>query len=121
MDRRHDAATGALLGTFLGDALGAPWEGRQAAPGRAAPDRVRRSLAHAPLAYTDDTQLALALAAHLCEHPRVEPAALVATILEHFEPWRGYGGGMLGLVDQWRRGVPPEVAATAIFPEGSFG
>lgn len=51
----------------------------------------------------------------------MEPSALVATILEHFEPWRGYGGGMLGLVGEWRRGVPPEEAATAIFPEGSFG
>lgn len=118
---RVDTVAGALLGTFAGDAIGASWEGSPSATGRTAADRVRASLDRGELRYTDDTQLALALAEHLCEHPTVEPQRLADTFLEHHESWRGYGGGMLRLLDVWRSGTPVEEAATVVFPDGSFG
>lgn len=112
---------GALLGTFAGDALGREWEGAPAVSAAKGRDRLRRSLRSDQLVYTDDTQLALALAEHLCAHPQVKPALLAETFVEHYESWRGYGAGMHGLVEEWRRGASVDEAATAIFPDGSFG
>lgn len=120
-DERRDIAVGALLGTFVGDALGRPWEGTPPAAGRDAGDRLTWLDHERVLAYTDDTQLTLALADHLVEHPDVDPDAWVATILEVFEDHRGYGAGMRQLVTLWRSGTPWQQAATAVFPDGSFG
>ena len=121
-DRTRSAiAAGVLLGTFVGDALGARWEGHGAVAIPNARARLEESLAAPELRYTDDTQLTLALAEHLCDHPGVDPGALAATFLAHFEHWRGYARGMHGIVDAWREGVAPEAAATAVFPDGSFG
>ena len=112
---------GVLLGTFVGDALGARWEGAGAVSMEQARSRLAQSLEAAELRYTDDTQLTLALAEHLCSHPDVAPDPLVATFLEHFEDWRGYARGMHGIVDAWRAGMSPDDAARSVFPEGSFG
>lgn len=114
-------ATGALLGTFVGDALGAAWEGSEPIEGRDGGERALRSLEDAPLRYTDDTQLTIALGEHLLEHPRAEPQALAERMLEHVEPWRGYGRGMIKLVEHWRLRVPVDQAATAVFEDGSYG
>ena len=43
--------------------------------------------------YTDDTQMALALATSLVEHGRVDAARVSAKYAEFYEPWRGYGSG----------------------------
>jgi ADP-ribosylglycohydrolase len=53
-----DAAVGALLGTFAGDAIGRPWEGSSPASGRSARDRLTWLDGERVLTYTDDTQLA---------------------------------------------------------------
>ena len=116
-----DALEGTLLGTFAGDAIGRPYEGATAVKRPDAEDRLADALTADELTYTDDTQLALALAEHLIEHPRVEPEALVATFLEHFQSWRGYGGGMYAIVDAWRQGIPLEAAAEIQFEGGSYG
>lgn len=110
---------GALLGTFAGDALGAPFEGAPPVPGRDAAGRMGPG--GGTLTYTDDTQLAIALATHLCDDPWVDPDGLARTFLEHYEAGRGYGAGMHGLVELWRSGMPVAEAATAIFADGSFG
>lgn len=93
MERTREGAAGGLLGTFAGDATGAPWEGSQPEAGRSARG----------------------------EHPEVDQDELARTFLEHHEPGRGYGGGMLRLLDVWRSGTPVRQATTAVFPEGSFG
>jgi poly(ADP-ribose) glycohydrolase ARH3 len=116
-----DAAVGALLGTFAGDAIGRPWEGSSPASGRSARDRLTWLDGERVLTYTDDTQLALALAAHLVDHPAVDPDALVAYFLAAYEDHRGYGAGMRRLVAHWRDGMPWGPAATSVFPDGSFG
>lgn len=116
-----DHVAGALVGTFAGDALGAVWEGAGPADTRGAPDRLTWLPSSTTLTYTDDTQLALALASHLLEHPDVDEDALAATFLDHHEDDRGYGAGMRRVVASWRRGVDLATAATAVFPDGSYG
>lgn len=117
----RDRVSGALLGVFVGDALGARWEGSGPVPARSAADRVERSLLEAPLGYTDDTQLTIALAEHLIDQPDADPQGFADLALDHIELWRGYGGGMRRVVEHWRLRVPVDEAAVAVFPEGSFG
>ena len=115
-----EACAGALLGTFVGDAVGAPWEGRSPTPPGAGDMRVDESLASGELRYTDDTQMTLALAEHLCLDPEVEPEGLARAFLEHFEPDRGYSPRTRQLVELLRQGVPAADAVTGE-DEGSFG
>lgn len=119
--RLRDAARGALLGTLVGDALGAPFEGTMPTSMEKAAERLERALDAPPRTYTDDTQMACALARHVLEHPDVDPERLAERFRDAFEPWRGYGGGMQRIHDAWERGVPVAEAATEAFPEGSFG
>ena len=115
------AGQGALLGTLVGDCLGGPYEGSSPVSVAKAWARIEQALRRAPLPFSDDTQLAVALAQHVLEVPDVEPGGFAAWILHEFEPHRGYGAGMRSLVEEWRRGVPLAEAATAVFAEGSFG
>lgn len=117
----RSSVAGALLGTFVGDAIGRGFEGAPPVRRAAAERRLATALDQPELVYTDDTQLALALAEHLVDHPGVEPWGLAATMLEHYEPWRGYGGGMRQIVGAWQRGVAVEDAAEVAFEGGSFG
>lgn len=116
-----DIARGVLLGTFVGDALGRRWEGAPAVGQEQARGRLEQSLSERRYRYTDDTQLTLALAEHLCDDPRVDPPALAATFRRHFEGHRGYARGMFGIVSAWDGGLSPQEAATSVFPDGSFG
>jgi poly(ADP-ribose) glycohydrolase ARH3 len=119
---RGSQARGVLLGLALGDALGAPFEGRT---------RVARAQvtawrdAREPLRWTDDTHMALVLARHLGDDPGLaDPEALGAAFARAYaaEPWRGYGAGpplVFALVAQ---GATFEEAAGSLFGgAGSFG
>lgn len=116
------AARGALLGTFVGDALGARWEGAPTADswdeGR---DRLRTSSAQPQLTYTDDTQMMLALARHMVDDPDVDVDGLARAFVDAYEPWRGYGGGTVRVLRALREGLPVAEAARAGFPDGSLG
>jgi poly(ADP-ribose) glycohydrolase ARH3 len=117
-----DAIVGALLGALAGDCIGAPWEGRRAVTRARGRFRVRRALERPLLPYTDDTQLSLALIDHLvCDPDPVEPALLARRMLARYDDRRGYGAGMRRLVGLWRDGWQVDAAATAVFPDGSFG
>ncbi|HEX6257353.1 MAG TPA: ADP-ribosylglycohydrolase family protein [Euzebyales bacterium] len=131
-----DAVMGALLGALVGDCIGAPYEGGRSVGLAGGRRRVSRALARGDrrgpvageagfrplLAYTDDTQLTLALVDHLVDDDaRVEPRLLARRMLARYEPHRGYGPGMRRLVELWRHGHDVESAATAVFPDGSFG
>ena len=118
---RSAVAAGVLLGTFVGDAVAARWEGAEAVALDEARERLTVALSADTLTYTDDTQMALALAEHLCDHPAVDQAELAVTFLEHFEGHRGYARGMFGIVDAWCSGQDFAAAARSVFPEGSFG
>lgn len=107
-----------MLGTLLGDAIGAPFEGVAAGDGAA---RLEYAQGQQQLRYTDDTQLTLALARHLVDAPQVDPPALRAAFADAYDPGRGYGAGMRLVVAAWRAGADPDAAARVAFDDGSFG
>jgi poly(ADP-ribose) glycohydrolase ARH3 len=116
---RLDAARGALLGTFVGDALGMPYEG-------SSPERVpeRVEMVEARLGrgtYTDDTEMMIALAESLRDRGRVEAEPLAQAFLAAHRPERGYGAGTLAVFGLWRAGVSVDEAALRALPGGSYG
>jgi poly(ADP-ribose) glycohydrolase ARH3 len=115
-----DRARGALLGTFIGDALGMPFEGAVPA---AVPNRL--DMLDARLGrgtYTDDTQMAIALAESLLEHGAIDDEALGRAFVNAYDPRRGYGSGTTEVLRKVRLGVHPRDAARSAFGgKGSLG
>jgi poly(ADP-ribose) glycohydrolase ARH3 len=119
---RGGRARGVLLGLALGDALGAPFEGRtpvsagQVQAWIGAAERLR---------WTDDTHMALTLARHLLDDPRLDdPEALGAAFARAYtqEPWRGYGSGPPQVFAMVEQGLNFEEAAGTLFGgSGSYG
>ncbi|MFO7959848.1 MAG: ADP-ribosylglycohydrolase family protein [Nitriliruptoraceae bacterium] len=117
-----DAATGCLLGLALGDALGAPFEGRR----RVDPSEVDRLAAGVgDLRWTDDTHMALTLATALvAQGLTIDTEQLGDRFASAYqrEPWRGYGSGppqVFALAAQGRSYT--EAAASLFGGGGSFG
>jgi poly(ADP-ribose) glycohydrolase ARH3 len=116
----NDAAAGALLGTFVGDALGMPFEGQAAAAIPAWLEMEESRLGRST--YTDDTQMMIALAESLLERGAVNEAHLAGAFLDAFDPGRGYGSGTVELLGLWRQGVPITQAAGRLYGgAGSLG
>ena len=119
-EHRNDAVAGALLGTFVGDALGMPYEGLSstAVPPRLEMVEARRGRG----TYTDDTEMMIVLAESLLEYGFVNEERLSQAFLERCDPSRGYGAGTLEVLAGWRRGVSIDAAAQRLFGgEGSLG
>lgn len=118
-----DRGRGALLGGALGDALGRPFEG--------VPDPELEQVdvwasSTAPLTWTDDTAMTLALTEQLLDGPW--DALVLDELVERFartwqrEPWRGYGTGPPRIFRAHLAGEPWRDAAGAAFgQEGSLG
>jgi poly(ADP-ribose) glycohydrolase ARH3 len=115
-----DRARGALLGTFAGDALGMPFEG---APPAAIPERLVMLDARLGRGtYTDDTEMAIALAESLLERGGIDARALGRAFADAHDPRRGYGPGTTEVLRLVRSGVHPHAAAGSLFGgEGSQG
>ncbi len=118
----EDRGRAAILGTAVGDAVGAPFEGRRAVTR----DEVAAWLAaDRTLTWTDDTHMALELAAALAEDPgHVDAGRLGDRFAAAFrrEPWRGYGAGPPQIFAMAERGTPYVDAAASMFGgTGSFG
>jgi poly(ADP-ribose) glycohydrolase ARH3 len=112
----------ALLGTALGDAAGAPFEGHRHVPSHA----VERWLgSDAPLTWTDDTHMALELAVELARTGgALDPQQLGDRFARAYrsEPWRGYGAGPPQVFAMAEHGVSYVEAAASLFAgAGSFG
>ena len=133
---------GALLGTMVGDALGAPVEGWEAdhlnkmLDGVALLSPAERELNYAifgtitggnPPAgsgqYTDDTQMTICVAESLARKSgRFDGADLAARFAEDFDVNRGYGLGASIVLNRLRTGVAWDRAADGLFNgEGSYG
>lgn len=115
---------GCLLGQALADAAGARFEGIEVEQLRSryvSPQVALTAAYDGRMRYTDDTQMALALANYLVEHDAVVPNALKQQFVEFYEPWRGYGRGTRVLVDAFREGTDYDFLAQTLFPGGSLG
>lgn len=119
-DRRLDRARGALLGTFVGDALGMPFEG---APSTEIPEHVEMLDARLGRGtYTDDTQMAIALAESLLECGGVDEEHLGRAFLAAYDSERGYGSGTRAVLTLISQGVAAIDAAARVFDgRGSLG
>ncbi len=120
IDPETDGARGALLGTFVGDALGMPFEGAAPAEVPEPLEMVNARLGRGT--YTDDTQMMIALAESLIEHGRVEEEHLARAFQDAYDPDRGYGGGTRRVLELWASGMPVADAAGQLFDgQGSRG
>jgi len=117
-DAVEDRFVAGMLGLALGDALGARHEGGplgQAAwwlLGLGKGDLLR---------WSDDTEMALGLAASLVEKGGVDADHLARTWADGMSATRGYGSGARRLLTMIRAGADWRDANCAIFPDGSFG
>ena len=111
---------GLLFGIFIGDAIGAAFDGR--APELIPPltsDYIRAHPAHS---YTDDTQLCISVFEEMLEHNGIDQHSLSQRILNRFAACRGYGGGLLEVIEKWKDGGDLEAAARSLYDGlGSFG
>jgi poly(ADP-ribose) glycohydrolase ARH3 len=115
-----ESARGALLGTFVGDALGMPYEGAEARQIPAELDMVEARLGRGT--YTDDTRMMMAVAESLLRCDVVDPEDLSHAFRDRYDPRRGYGEGTTRVIELWNRGEGIEQAARQVFGgEGSLG
>ena len=111
---------GACLGTMCGDALGMPVEGLSAAEIAARHGRLDEMLPGRLEAgsYTDDSQMMIAILETLAQTGGLDPAHLAGRFVAHFEPRRGYGGRIHGVMERLRCGIPWDQAGTDSFGNG---
>lgn len=115
-----DRAVGALLGTFVGDALGMAWEGSLPGAMPAVLEMEDERLGAGT--YTDDTEMMIALAESLLRCDVVDNEDLARTFVATQDPRRGYGSGTSQVLELWREGVPTRDAAARVFDgQGSLG
>ncbi|WP_177193643.1 ADP-ribosylglycohydrolase family protein [Thermodesulforhabdus norvegica] len=117
---RAEKFTGCLLGLALGDALGAPFEGRYTVRGGEI-EKIASSLEL--LRYTDDTHMAIGVAESLIACRGLDGEHMAKTFVRNFrkEPWRGYGPGPPEVFRRIESGIPWYSAAEEVFPGGSYG
>lgn len=82
---------GAMLGTFVGDALGQPFEGARPQTVAELWEQVAAGGKFVPRRYTDDTQMMIGLAESLVACGGVDPAHMANCFAANFEEYRGYG------------------------------
>jgi ADP-ribosylglycohydrolase len=103
-----------LVGTAVGDALGDQLYLRTNAE--------QRRLPTPPWRWTDDTEMACSVFHVLNTHGRVDPDALAASFVAHYDPDRGYGPGIDVMMRDVARGANlRELAAQTFGGTGSWG
>ncbi len=116
----QDRLRGVAIGAAAGDALGMPLEFGPASP----PERLVRDMRPGRLpagAFTDDTEMALALAESLLAHRPLDPADLAG----HFVYWYRSGPADLGrqtrlVLRRIARGEPWDAAVAAVQAENPW-
>ena len=111
---------GALVGTGVGDALGAPFEGRwQVSPEQveAAADKLEA------LIYTDDAHMMIGMAESLIKSKGFDGRDMTYTFIRNYElePFRGYGPGPPRIFRAIRASAAWDTAAQELYGGGSFG
>ena len=111
---------GILFGTFLGDAIGAEFEGwaLEIIP----PLDSQYVMTHLPRMYTDDTQMTISVFEEMIENGCIDQHSLLQRFVKRFSKSRRYGGGLLEVIDLWRKGCEIDAAARSLYGGlGSFG
>ena len=114
---------GAMLGTFIGDVFGMPFEGSMpqevslhlSLGAEESLARMRRST------YTDDTQMMIGVAETLDACGGFDGAHMADRFVSNFDPARGYGSSATAVIKAISQGLPSTEAATIVFSDGSFG
>jgi ADP-ribosylglycohydrolase len=122
-DILKDKFIGALMGTFVGDALGMAVEGWTALDIEDNFGELRE-MQPARLdagSYTDDTQLMIGIAESLTNIGRIDGADIARHFVENFEPHRGYGFGAIKCLRLLASGMPWESVSAQVMPGGSYG
>lgn len=112
-----DGFLGSALGTFVGDALGEPVEGW---PHRSIYSRfgLLDTMIRGEGRYTDDTQMMIGILETLAEKGEFDPATCAKKFQENFDPERGYGRRIFGVVEKISQGIPWDQVGTDSFGNG---
>ncbi len=111
---------GLLLGTFIGDALGLPFEG--VFPVDEVTLMTSLQKIYSEQRYSDDTQMTISVFEEMVQNGTIDPESLKNRFLNRFDPERGYGAGISRLVNSWRAGIDALSASQAQFNGlGSYG
>ncbi len=111
---------GALLGTAVGDAIGADFEGRPAVEAAA----IEQAADVKPvLAYTDDTHMMIGMAESLVQKQGFDGEHMAHVFIRNYEsePWRGYGSGPPTVFRMIMSGEHWDKAADKLYQGGSYG
>jgi poly(ADP-ribose) glycohydrolase ARH3 len=112
---------GALLGTAVGDALGAPVEGRSMEMVRSVYDN-EKEWEMVEGRYTDDTEMMIGVAESLIRNKGFNGADMANTFIQNYNANRGYGPGSTGALRLIREGERWDTASKKLFGgEGSYG
>ena len=111
---------GALIGTAVGDALGAPFQGRHRVTFEEI-EEVAEGLR--VLTYTDDTHMMIGIAESLIRVRGFDGKDMMQTFIRNYElePYRGYGPGPPYIFRLVRSGEAWNQAAQKLYPGGSYG
>ncbi|MFQ6040646.1 MAG: ADP-ribosylglycohydrolase family protein [Candidatus Poribacteria bacterium] len=109
---------GALLGAFVGDALGMPVEGYSAAM-----ISQRYGVLNEMVfgRYTDDTQMMIGIAESLVHCKGFNGEDMAQRFVSNFDLTRGYGPGAMMAIDKLRAGYSWDKAGGTTFENGSYG
>ncbi|MGC9444889.1 MAG: ADP-ribosylglycohydrolase family protein [Candidatus Methanospirareceae archaeon] len=112
---------GALLGTAVGDALGAPLEGWSSVRvGKFYGAAERLTMVEGR--YTDDTEQMIGVAESLARNTGFDGADMARTLVENMNQKRGYGPGSRAAFERLRAGARWDEAARDLFGGmGSYG
>ena len=111
---------GSLVGTGVGDAVGAAFEGwHMVEPEEIKAVADRRDV----LTYTDDTHMMIGIAESLIENRGFDGEHMAHTFVRNYErePWRGYGPGPPRIFRLVRAGETWDRAAETLYRGGSYG
>jgi poly(ADP-ribose) glycohydrolase ARH3 len=111
---------GSMVGTAVGDALGAPFEGWWGGGEKEIEDRADKQ---STLQYTDDTHMMIGVAQSLIEKKGFDGQHMAHTFIQNYdrEPYRGYGPGPPRIFRSIKSGEAWDKAAEKSYPGGSYG
>jgi poly(ADP-ribose) glycohydrolase ARH3 len=111
---------GSLVGTAVGDALGAPFEGCY----RVSIEEIKLAAEKRRiLIYTDDTHMMIGVAQSLVRCKGFDGGDMAQTFIRNYEldPFRGYGPGPPRVFQLIKSGEPWDKAALSLYRGGSYG